>query len=302
MSHESSVTVPMDRPAPSGSFALPLRSGLGLKPEHFLSIISGLPDIGFFEIHAENYMVAGGPYHHYLGRIRERYALSLHGVGLSIGGETALDQSHLNRLATLIHRYEPAVFSEHLAWSSHGGIFMNDLLPIPYTHETLQRVCDHIDQIQQRLKRRLLLENPSTYVEFSSSSMSETEFICTVVKRTGCALLLDVNNAYVSCTNHQRPAWQYLDALPLHAVEEIHLAGFREDTDGNQDRLLIDSHDAPIDNEVWLLYAQVLAQIGPVPTLIERDGNIPPLDILQVEARAAEQILKQSSRKAVRHG
>ncbi|PHX44460.1 hypothetical protein AO284_34635, partial [Pseudomonas sp. NZIPFR-PS2] len=215
---------------------LPRRAGLGLKHEHFLEVLETSPDIGFFEVHAENYMVAGGPFHHYLGLIREQYPLSLHGVGLSIGGEHPLDREHLARLATLIDRYQPQSFSEHLAWSSHGPVFLNDLLPLAYDSATLQRVCEHIDQVQSTLKRPMLLENPSTYLQFQRSTLDETDFISEIIRRTGCGLLLDVNNVYVSCINHQRDPLAYIDALPLQAVGEIHLAGFAEDTDSLGDR------------------------------------------------------------------
>ena len=275
---------------------LPYRAGLGLKTEHFTEVLETRPDIGFFEVHAENYMVAGGPFHHYLGLIRAQYPLSLHGVGLSIGGEAPLDREHLARLATLIERYQPQSFSEHLAWSSHGPVFLNDLLPLAYDACTLERVCEHVDQVQSTLKRPMLLENPSTYLQFQRSTLDETDFISQIVRRTGCGLLLDVNNVYVSCINHQRDPLTYIDALPLHAVGEIHLAGFAEDTDSLGDRLLIDDHGAPIDNAVWQLYAQVLARTGAVATLIERDNQVPAFSVLQAEARQAEGYLSQVAR------
>ena len=275
---------------------LPLRAGLGLKTEHFAQVLETCPDIGFFEVHAENYMVAGGPFHHYLGLIRAQYPLSLHGVGLSIGGEGPLDREHLARLATLIERYQPQSFSEHLAWSSHGPVFLNDLLPLAYDASTLERVCEHVDQVQSTLKRPMLLENPSTYLQFQRSTLDETDFISEIVRRTGCGLLLDVNNVYVSCINHQRAPLAYIDALPLHAVGEIHLAGFAEDTDSLGDRLLIDDHGAPIDNAVWQLYEQVLTRTGPVATLIERDNQVPALSVLQAEARQAQWYLSQVAR------
>ena len=272
---------------------LPRRAGLGLKHEHFMDVLETLPDIGFFEVHAENYMVAGGPFHHYLGLIREQYPLSLHGVGLSIGGDGPLDRAHLARLAALIERYQPHSFSEHLAWSSHGPVFLNDLLPLAYDSATLQRVCEHIDQVQSTLKRPMLLENPSTYLQFQRSTLDETDFISEIIRRTGCGLLLDVNNVYVSCINHQRDPLAYIDALPLHAVGEMHLAGFAEDTDSLGDRLLIDDHGAPIDNAVWQLYEKVLAQVGSVATLIERDNQVPAFGVLLAEAQQADWHLSQ---------
>ncbi|WEX17294.1 DUF692 domain-containing protein [Pseudomonas sp. G11] len=272
---------------------LPPRVGLGLKNEHFIEVLETSPDIGFFEVHAENYMVAGGPFHHYLGLIRERYPLSLHGVGLSIGGEGPLNREHLARLAKLIERYQPHSFSEHLAWSSHGPVFLNDLLPLAYDVATLNRVCEHVDHVQSALKRPMLLENPSTYLQFQRSTLDETDFISEIIRRTGCGLLLDVNNAYVSCINHQRDPQAYIDALPLQAVGEIHLAGFAEDTDSLGDRLLIDDHGAPIDNAVWQLYKQVLARTGPVATLIERDHQVPAFNRLMAEAQQAQWHLSQ---------
>ena len=282
--------------SPAQAPGLPYRAGLGLKTEHFTEVLETRPDIGFFEVHAENYMVAGGPFHHYLGLIRAQYPLSLHGVGLSIGSEGPLDREHLARLATLIERYQPQSFSEHLAWSSHGPVFLNDLLPLAYDASTLERVCAHVDQVQSTLKRPMLLENPSTYLQFQRSTLDETDFISEIVRRTGCGLLLDVNNVYVSCINHQRDPLAYIDALPLHAVGEIHLAGFAEDTDSLGDRLLIDDHGAPIDNAVWQLYAQVLARTGAVATLIERDNQVPAFSVLQAEARQAEGYLSQVAR------
>ena len=276
-----------------GRPGLPPRCGLGLKPEHFRSILETRPELGFFEVHAENYMVEGGPLHHYLAQIRSHYPLSLHGVGLSIGGECGLDVAHLDRLAALIDRYAPESFSEHLAWSSHGGVFLDDLLPLPYNRDCLNRVCAHVDQVQTRLGRRMLLENPATYVEFAASTFTEAEFIGEVVARTGCGLLLDVNNAYVSCVNHGRDPWAFIEALPLTATGQIHLAGFAHDTDAAGDPLLIDTHGAPVAQAVWDLYRRVLGRVGPTPTLIERDNDIPPLPVLLAEARCAEGMLQE---------
>ena len=277
--------------APGAAAGLPWRAGIGLKPEHFREVLSTRPDIGFFEVHAENYMVDGGPFHHFLTRVREHYPLSLHGVALSIGGAEPLDEAHLDRLAALLERYQPASFSEHLAWSSHGDTFFNDLLPVPYDSETLTRVCDHIDRVQERLRRRMLLENPSTYIEFKASTMSETAFLREVLKRTGCGLLLDVNNVYVSCTNHGRDALAYLRDLPLSEVGEVHLAGFARDQDAAGAPLLIDSHGSPVDEAVWGLYAHVIERLGAVPTLLERDNDIPALATLLAEAGRAEAML-----------
>ena len=277
---------------------LPPRAGLGLKPEHFRDVLETRPQLGFFEVHAENYIVDGGPFHHYLGLIRRDYPLSIHGVGLSIGGESPLDEDHLGRLAALLERYQPQSFSEHLAWSSHGEVFLNDLLPVPYHAATLARVCAHIDRVQERLGRRMLLENPATYIEFAASTMSETDFIGELIRRTDCGLLLDVNNVYVSCTNHGRDPYACIDALPLQAAGEIHLAGFARDVDAAGDPLLIDSHGAPVAQAVWDLYRYTLARTGPLPTLIERDNDIPAFPVLLAEARQAEVLLVDAVRVA----
>lgn len=280
--------------APAGATmpCLPVRAGIGLKPEHFHAVLEMQPDVGFFEIHAENYMVDGGPLHHYLTRIREQYPLSLHGVGLSIGGESALDTRHLDKLAALIRRYAPQSFSEHLAWSSHGDVFLNDLLPVSYDATSLQRVCDHIDQVQSHLQCRMLLENPASYVEFSSSTMTEAEFIREVVQRTGCGLLLDVNNVYISSVNHQRDACAMIRALSLLPVGEVHLAGFAQETDAAGAPLLIDSHGAAVAQEVWGLYQYALERLGPVATLIEWDNDVPALEVLCQEAMQADCLLQ----------
>jgi uncharacterized protein len=268
--------------------------GIGLKPAHLGAVLAQAPvALSFFEVHAENYMVAGGPVLKRLQAVRERYALSIHGVGLSIGGVEPLNAAHLQRLATLAKRFEPQWFSEHLAWSSHAGRYLNDLLPLPYNPTTLQRVCDHIDQVQTVLGRRMLLENPATYLEFTQSTLDEGQFLQSVVARTGCGLLLDVNNVYVSAVNHGRDPLHLIDTLPAHAIGEIHLAGFAEDLDGVQQRLLIDTHGAPVSTPVWALYERALARLGPVPTLIERDNNVPPLQVLVDEAHRAEALLQR---------
>ena len=274
---------------------LPLRTGLGLKSGHFQDVLDSRPDVGFFEVHAENYMVAGGPYHHYLSRIRESYPLSFHGVAMSIGAIAPLDMDHLNALKLLLDRYQPDSFSEHLAWSTHGETYLNDLLPVPYNDATLQRVCDHIDQVQSHLQRRMLLENPATYVEFATSTMDEAAFITEVVRRTGCGLVLDVNNVYVSSVNHHRDPEAVIRALPLQDVGEVHLAGFAEQVDGAGDRLLIDSHGSPVAKAVWDLYAFTLRLTGTVATLLERDNDVPTLAVLVAEAAIAEDLLAKVS-------
>jgi hypothetical protein len=285
------------RSTPLGFFgppraALPARAGLGLKPAHYRTILETRPDVGFFEVHAENYMGEGGPPHRYLTEIRSRYPLSLHGVGLSIGAARPLDRDHLWRLAELARRYQPALVSEHLAWSSHGTAFLNDLLPVPYTTETLSLVCAHIDEVQNTLRRQMLLENPATYVAFTESSWSETDFLAEVARRSGCALLLDVNNAYVASTNQGWNLVRYLEGFPLAEVRQIHLAGHATDQDASGWPLLIDSHDRPVGELVWALYERVIGKIGPLPTLIEWDQRLPAWAVLQGEAAQAEAILE----------
>jgi uncharacterized protein (UPF0276 family) len=271
--------------------AVPARAGVGLKPQHYRDILDRRPDLGFFEIHAENYMGQGGPPHHHLGRIRERYPLSLHGVALSIGGLRRPDPDHLGRLKALIGRYQPGLFSEHLAWSTHDGAYYNDLLPLPYTEATLARVCAHIDETQAALGVPMLLENPSTYVRFEESTLGEIEFLREICRRTGCGLLLDVNNVFVSGTNHNYDPLAYLDAFPAEHVGEIHLAGHDQRIDDAGAPLVIDAHGAPIARSVWDLYAHALRRTGPQPTLIERDANVPPFAELVAEAAAADRIL-----------
>lgn len=274
---------------------LPARSGLGLKAEHYRGILEQLPDVGFFEIHAENYMGEGGPPHRYLTAIREAYPLSLHGVGLSIGGAGPLDREHLKRLRALNDRYEPGLFSEHLAWSSHDTGYLSDLLPLPYTEETLVRVANHIDETQTAMGRQMLLENPASYLSFAESTWAEAEFIAEIVRRTGCGLLLDVNNVFVSARNLGTNAAGYLDSYPLAHVREIHLAGHDLSSDGAGQEVLIDAHGSEVCDDVWDLYGQVLARTGALPSLIERDNNVPPLAVLLDEARRADEALRQVS-------
>lgn len=271
--------------------ALPQRAGLGLKPEHYETILANKPDIGFFEVHAENYMGAGGPPHRYLQAIAEQYPLSLHGVGLSIGAARDLDKDHLRRLRALIDRYNPQSFSEHLAWSTHDTGFLNDLLPLPYTPETLARVIAHVDETQQWIGRQLLLENPSTYLLFAESTIDEVDFLTEIAARTGCGLLLDVNNVMVSAVNHKLDPVAYIDRFPLHLVGEIHLAGYDETVDSAGDRLLIDAHGSAVRTDVVALYRHTLSRIGPLPTLIEWDNDVPDFPTLHAEAQRADAML-----------
>jgi uncharacterized protein (UPF0276 family) len=273
----------------------PQRAGVGLKPEHYRAVLESEPELGFFEIHAENYMGAGGPPHRYLEAVRARYPLSIHGVALSIGAERDLDREHLERLRMLCRRYEPLLFSEHLAWSSHGATYLNDLLPMPYTEQTLERVCMHVNQVQEALGRRMLLENPATYVRFARSTIPETEFLAAIAARTGCGLLLDVNNVYVSSVNHEFDPTAYLGAFPAAAVAEIHLAGFAEREDSANRRLLIDDHGSTVRQAVWDLYAFVAGRLGSVPTLIEWDNALPDWNTLHAEAGRADLVQRQAT-------
>jgi len=289
---------------PTTSRAAPLRfsfpnggrSGTSFKPEHLPSILAEGSRTGFFEVHAENYMGAGGPPHRALETLRRDHTLSIHGVCMSIGGAQPLDRAHLGRFRDLIARYQPALVSEHLAWSTHGDTFFNDLLPLPYTEGTLRSVCDHIDQVQEAIRRPILLENPSTYLVFAESTMTETDFIREVTRRTGCGLLLDINNVFVSATNLGFSASQYLSEFPLLKVGEIHLAGHASQNDGAGAPLMIDSHDRPVSNEVWALFETVISEFGPVPTLIEWDSQVPVWSVLKAEAAAAQAILDRYHR------
>lgn len=280
-------------PPPNGVGAL-CGVGLGFKPQHYNDVWQEPPPVDFWEVHAENYMVRGGPMLRMLDRLREHFSLTLHGVGLSIGGEEPLDEAHLTRLADLVNRYEPAVFSEHLAWSSHGGTYLNDLLPLPYCAQTLQRVCDHVDRVQSRLGRQMLLENPSSYIELHASTMTEAEFLAAVVRRTGCGVLLDINNLYVRAVNQGEDPWQALQDMPWHAVGQIHLAGHAQERDADAGRLLIDDHGSPVDEAVWALYRAAIGPLGPTPTLIERDQNLPPLAVLVAEAEDARRMAHEA--------
>ncbi len=288
-----------DRQSPQPR-AIPPRAGVGLKAEHYKTILDTNPSVGFFEVHAENYMGAGGPPHRYLTEIRNRYPLSLHGVGLSIGADRELDRGHLQRLNELIDRYQPGLFSEHLAWSTHDTAFFNDLLPVPYTAETLARVVEHIDDVQETLGRQMLLENPSTYLAFAENTYSEIDFIAEIVRRTGCGLLLDVNNVHVASTNQQWDPVRYIDAYPLAHVQELHLAGYTREADDKGRPLLIDTHDRPVDEIVWGLFAQAIGCIGAVPTLIEWDAKLPAWPELKAEADRAEAIMFAGEQKDLR--
>lgn len=269
--------------------SIPARAGVGLKLEHVRDILGDAPDLGFFEVHAENYMGDGGPPHRFLEAVRQLYPLSVHGVGLSIGGAGPLDRDHLARLKRVVERYEPGLVSEHLAWSTHDGAYVPDLLPLPYTEATLARVARHVDEVQTALGRPILIENPSTYVAFAETTMAETDFLKRLAELTGCGLLLDVNNVQVACSNGEANPDAYLAAFPLEHVGEIHLGGHADETDEKGRPLLIDTHDRKVCEAVWALYDRTLFLAGrPIPTLIEWDGDLPDWPTLAAEAAQAE--------------
>lgn len=270
---------------------LPNAPGVGYKAQHFRDIMADAGPVGWLEIHAENYMGMGGRPLAQLRALSEKFPFSVHGVGLSIGGEGRIDVDHLARLKTLCDWLNPASFSEHLAWSTHESAFLNDLLPLPYTAATVKRVADHIDEVQSNLGRQMLLENPSSYLAFAESDMSETDFLAEIAARTGCGLLLDVNNVFVSATNLGYSPQGYIDDYPLDAVGEIHLGGHDEDADETGAPLLIDSHGAPVVDPVWALLDYTLTKSGPKPLLIEWDTDVPDWSVLAAETQRADAAL-----------
>ncbi|MBO6896365.1 MAG: DUF692 domain-containing protein [Shimia sp.] len=279
--------------APSPGEGLPHLPGVGYKPQHYSDLIDAPGTVGWLEIHAENYMGDGGRPIAQLRQLAERFPISVHGVGLSIGGEGRLDPEHLARLKHLVGWLNPTVFSEHLAWSTHEGAFLNDLLPLPYNEATLTRVSDHIDELQNTIGRQMMLENPSSYLAFDESTWSEPDFLREVAKRTGCGLLLDVNNVFVSATNLNYDPKHYIADYPLEHVGEIHLGGHDEDEDDHGKPLLIDSHGAPVVDPVWALLDHTLSLSGPRPILIEWDTDVPEWPILHAEAERAQKALSK---------
>ena len=275
-------------PAPG---PIPARAGIGLRAPHHAEIIASRPAIGWIEAHTENYFVDGGGALAALLAIRADYPVSLHGVGLSLGSTDPLAHEHLDRIASLVRRVEPALVSEHLSWSAAGGRDTNDLLPLPYTEEALRHVCARISAVQERLGRQILVENVSSYLQFRSSELTEWEFVAAVASETGCGLLLDVNNIYVSAMNHGFDPLTYLLSIPRRSVKEIHLAGHSVVRVGNRE-LRIDTHGAPVCDAVWHLYARAISCFGRVATLIEWDTDIPSLDVLVGESRKADRVLE----------
>lgn len=275
----------------SASKSVPASAGIGLRPEHYLDLMERMPEIGWFEVHSENYFGRGGAPRHYLERIRRDYPVSLHGVGLSLGSTDALNRAHLQKLKDLIDWIEPGLVSEHLSWSSFEGFYLNDLVPLPYTQKALDHVARRVEAVQNWLGRAILIENPSSYLEFKDSTYTECAFLAELTRRTGCGLLLDVNNVYVSCQNHGWDADRYLDEIPGERVGEIHLAGHSVNHWAGGS-ILIDTHNCLVTEPVWELYRGTLARFGPKPTLIEWDVDVPELDVLLEEAARADLALE----------
>lgn len=277
--------------------ALPAEAGVGYKSQHFLAIQEAPCAVKWLEIHAENYMGDGGRAIAQLLALREKFPISCHGVGLSIGGTEPLDQEHLKRIRHLVEWLEPNSFSEHLAWSTHEDSYLADLLPLPYTDKTLKHVCQHIEEVQETLARPMLLENPSSYFEFDETEMDETEFLAQISERTGCGLLLDINNVHVSSVNRGISAIEYINNFPLDLVGEIHLGGHEIDTVEKGELLLIDNHADKVADPVWDLYRYVVQKVGPIATLIEWDNDVPEWPVLAAEADRASEILQNEGCK-----
>lgn len=294
-----SATLSKEWPAQS----IPATAGIGLRSEHYQEVLNRKPEVGWLEVHSENFFGEGGVPHYYLSEIRSHYPISFHGVGLSLGSVDELSKEHLKKLKTIIQRYQPGLVSEHLSWSSVDGQFFNDLLPLPYTEESLTLLSDRICETQNYLGREILIENPSTYLEFQHSTIPETEFIDAVTRKSGCGLLLDINNVFVCASNHGFDALTYLQEIPIDIVREIHLAGHtvNEFDDG---RILIDTHNQRVCKEVWGLYAAAVNRFGRVPTLIEWDTDLPMLDVLIEEAGIAQNTINNytiTNQKGITH-
>ncbi len=276
-----------------GHHPVPASVGIGLRSVHYRDLLDTLPVIGWLEAHSENYFGDGGQPHDFLEKLCEHYPLSLHGVGLSLGSTDPLNKQHLTRLKQLIDRYQPGLVSEHLCWGHIGERYLNDLLPLPYSEEALDHMVERVDAVQEFLGRQLLIENVSSYLQYQSSTLHEWDFIAELARRSGCGLILDVNNIHVSACNHGFDAHTFMDAIPREAVKEIHLAGFEE-----RDNILVDTHSRPVSAPVWQLYRYALQRFGAVPTLVEWDNDIPALTGLLAEARKAENILRAETSHA----
>lgn len=280
---------------------IPARAGIGLRHTHVHDFLNAAQPVGWIEVHSENYLGRGGPRNRALETIRRDYPLSCHGVGLSLGSAEGLDREHLARLKAMMDVFQPGLVSEHVSWSVADGVYLNDLLPLPYTEEALAVICRNVEHAQDFLGRQMLVENPSSYLRFAESTMPEWEFMAEIARRTGCGILLDVNNIHVSAFNHRFEAEPYLDAVPLDAVQEIHIAGhcvrqFDDET------ILIDDHGSPVIEPVWTLFRAALDRLGPMPTLMEWDTNLPDLPVLLDEARKADVLLDAvREKKGLRH-
>lgn len=284
----------------------PAAAGIGLRAPHYAEFLERRPPVPLVELHSEN-CFGGGRHLQVLLAAREHCAVSLHGIGLSLGSTDALNGRHLAALKALVDRVQPALVSDHLCWASVGGVYANDLLPLPYTRAALAHLVRRIDQVQSLLGRRLLLENVSSYLEYSASEMAEWDFLAELVRASGCALLLDVNNVHVSAMNHGFDARRYLAALPAQAVAQYHLAGHVANPvlldDGRPGELLIDTHSRPVNDAVWALYEQALARFGPRPTIVEWDAELPPLQgLLDEAARAQRRLQAAAHRQGQGHG
>lgn len=277
----------------------PLSAGVGLKPRHYKVVRDDRPDLGFFEVHSENYMIAGGPPLTALEAIRADYPLSLHGIGASLGSDDPVPADHLEKLKALVDRFEPFAVSEHMSWSRHGDHFLADLLPLPLTQDALDALAANVARMQDALGREILIENPSTYLEFADADMDEPAFLSTLSRLTGCGILLDVNNLFVCAANHGFDPLGYLDRIPLEAVGEIHMAGHAVERHEGAD-VRIDTHGAPVSDEVWALYGEAVARLGPRPTLLERDENLPAFQELVAEAKACERMMAQIAGRETR--
>jgi len=273
-----------------GSVPIPSEAGVGLRHPHLEAFVRGEPDIAWLEVHSENFIADGGPRVAALEDIRQHYPISCHGVGLSLGSAEGIDADHLDRLRTLFKRIQPALVSEHISWSINNGTYLNDLLPIPYTGETLRVLSQNVAQVQDYLGCRLLVENPSTYLTFNDSDFDEPDFITQLITETGCGLLLDINNIYVSSINNGFDPIEYINKVPSEAVMEIHLAGHSSEGEGDE-CVLIDTHNNLIASEVWSLYELALDLLGPRPVLVEWDADIPEINVLVSEANKAQKLL-----------
>lgn len=280
----------MRAPTIGGSAPIPAKAGIGLRFQHHQIVLDSRPDVAWMEVHTENYMGGGTPLR-YLDAIRRDTPISLHGVGLSLGSAEGIDPAHLERIRKVAERIEPGLMSEHIAWNVVGGTYLADLLPLPMTEEALEVVCRHVDQTQTYLKRRILVENPSTYIAFGNSIIPEWEFMTAIAARTGCGILCDVNNICVSAHNHGWDASTYIAALPVGSVGEIHLAGHSIKTFADGSSLRIDDHGSRVSDEVWALYQEAIARFGAIPTLIEWDNDVPPLETLLQEASHAAALM-----------